>query len=307
MRGHARRHDALAHASTSSREHVVTLADVIGIVALAMLEGSLVALPRAGALAGLARLQSPAWAAALPGAILIGTFAPLWHESLASALVVTAAVTTPLLALIGKVGVARAPGALFIGSALTLSLVAIFSRGTATQLTITLVAALGAMSLGVSLTRLIPASWLILGVVLMSAVDVALIAAGVGQAAAGSMATASAHFHGPEFSHAAVGNDTLDYPDLVLAAILGGAVAGSPLQRRAAVTLALLSSGWGLLLAVVHYVPATPPIALTFGLLAVWQRSSAKRALPGPAAKPCRHTKPRAGLPAWHPALCGCS
>jgi hypothetical protein len=307
MRGHARRRDAPAHASTSSPEHVVTFADVIGVVALAMLEASLVALPRAGALAGLARLQSPAWAAALPGAILIGTFAPLWHESLASALVVTAAVTTPLLALIGKLGVARAPGALFIGSALTLSLAAVLSRGTAGQLTISLVAALGAMSVGVSLTRLIPARWLILGVVLMSAVDVALIAAGIGQAAAGSMATASAHFHGPEFSQAAVGNDTLDYPDLVLAAILGGTVAGSPVQRRAAVTLALLSSASGMLLVVVDYVPATPPIALTFGLLAVWQRSAAKQAQPRPAAKRCRHTMPIAGMPAWHPALCGCS
>jgi hypothetical protein len=255
----------------------MTIADVAGVLALAMLEGSLVALPRAGALARLGRLRSPAWTAVLPAAILIGTFAPLWHESLATALVAAAAITTPLLAILGKFGVARAPRALLIGAAPALLLTAVVSRGTAGQLTISLVTALGAMSVGVALTRLVPPRWLIIGVVLMSTVDVVLLMAGVGQAAAGSMATASAQFHGPQFTHAAVGPDTLDYPDLVLAGVLGGAVAGKPMQRRTAVTLALLAGAWGMLLAVVEIVPATPPIALTFGLLAVWQRPSVLR------------------------------
>jgi len=38
-------------------------------IALLMLNRVLVALPRAGALASLGRLRSPAWAAILPGAI----------------------------------------------------------------------------------------------------------------------------------------------------------------------------------------------------------------------------------------------
>jgi hypothetical protein len=72
-----------------------------------------VALPRAGALARLARLRSPAWAALLLGAILIGTFPPLWQPCTATGLVLAAAVVWP---------------------------------GTAAHLTISLVTALGTMS-----------------------------------------------------------------------------------------------------------------------------------------------------------------
>ena len=55
----------------------MTASKVTGLLALAMFESVLVALPRAGALASLRRLRSPAWAAVLPGAIVVGTFLPL--------------------------------------------------------------------------------------------------------------------------------------------------------------------------------------------------------------------------------------
>jgi hypothetical protein len=255
----------------------MTASKATGLFALAMLESVLVALPRAGALASLHRLRSPAWAAVLPGAIVVGTFLPLWKPSLATVLVVAAAVATPVLAIVAMVGIARTPRALLAACALELLLVAAVSRATAAQLTTTLITALGAMSLGVALTRLMPGRWLLAGVILMSAVDVLLLTIGVGVTAAGSMATASAQFHGPEFTHAAAGPLTIDYPDLVLAGVLGGAVAGQPAQPRAAVTLALLATTWGLLLAIFPLVPATPPIAATFVLLAARHRRHERR------------------------------
>jgi hypothetical protein len=295
----------------------MSVSDVVGLLALAMLQSALVALPRAGALAPLARMRSPAWAAVLPATIVIGTFTPLWHHCLATVLVIAAAVVTPLLAIVAIVAVARTPRALLVtGPALALALAAVISRATAGQLTISLVTGLGCLSLGVALARLIPRKWLIIGVVLMAAVDVLLLASGVGEAAAGSMARASADFHGPQFTQAAVGGDTIDYPDLVLAGVLGGAVAGEPTQRRAAVTLALLAPAWDSLLAVVRLVPATVPIALTLVLLAVWQRAPVSRLRRGSAAS----VKARADgpmrsaciphcscTPAWQPAPCGCT
>ena len=259
----------------------MTASEATGLLALAMLEGVLVALPRAGALASLRRLRSPAWAAMLPGAIVIGTFLPLWNPSLATVLVLAAAVATPVLAMIALVCVSRTPKALLMACVLELLLVAAASPATAGQLTTSLITALGAMSLGVALTRLVPGRWLLAGVILMSAVDVLLLAIGVGVTAAGSMATASAQFHGPEFTHAAAGSLTIDYPDLVLAGVLGGAVAGEPAQPRAAVTLALLATAGGLLLVIFPLVPATPPIAATFVLLGAQRRLRERRRRPG--------------------------
>jgi hypothetical protein len=53
----------------------MTLSGFTGTTMLALLQGALIALPRANALEPLARLRSPAWAAVLPGSIIVGTFA----------------------------------------------------------------------------------------------------------------------------------------------------------------------------------------------------------------------------------------
>jgi hypothetical protein len=250
----------------------VSAARVIGVLALAILEGSLVALPKADALARLSRLRSPAWAAILPGSILVGTFAPLWQSSLAFALVLLATLATPLLAVLAAVGVAHGRRALLLTAALALLAGAAIDSGPVGRLSSSIVTALGCLSVGVALTRLIPRRWLLIGVVLMCFVDVLLLAAGVGQPAAALMAHAAARVREGAFGSASVGLVTVDYPDLVLAAVLGGFVAGHALQRRAALTLTLLAAASGMLLAVVDPIPATVPITLTFVLLTSWAR-----------------------------------
>jgi hypothetical protein len=101
-----------------------------------------------------------------------------------------------------------------------------------------------------------------------AAVDAALLALGPGHSAVGAMADAQGHFHGPTFDGATIGPVSIDYPDLVLAAILGGTAADDQArQRRAAVLLTALAGCYGLLLPVVHMLPATVPIALTYFVL----------------------------------------
>jgi hypothetical protein len=266
--------------------------EVIGVLALATLEGALVVLPTANTLARLTRLRSPAWAAVLPGSILIGTFAPLWRPSLAPALVLLAAVTTPLLAMVAAVEVRRGRWALVLTSALVLGLALVLRGGPVGQLSASAVTGLGCLSAGVALTRLTPRRWLLVGVVLMCVVDVLLLASGAGQPAAGIMADATARFHGQAFDSATVGPVTIDYPDLVLAAVMGGFLAGQPLQGRRALTLALLAAASGMLLPLIHMVPETPPIALTFVFHATRDRApvdaataAIRRRVEGPGAR----------------------
>jgi hypothetical protein len=60
---------------------------------------------------------------------------------------------------------------------------------------------------------------------------------------------------------------TTDYPDLVLAAVLGGIVAGEGHQGRAAVLVTVLVAAYGALLSVTDTVPATVPLAIAFLIL----------------------------------------
>jgi hypothetical protein len=214
-------------------------------------------------------------------------------EALATALVLGAAITTPLLALVALVGVVWRRRAMATGVAVSLAVAATVASGTAGQLALTGVTAFASLSVGVALARLIPRRWLLIGVVVMAAVDVLLLGAGVGRSADGSMAAASASFHGPQFTQASVGTMVVDYPDLVLASVLGGAVAGSALQRRATIAVALLAGSTGMFLTVVPTVPETVPIAVTFGLLAIWRRAPLAR-LPRAALRV------RAELPVCH-------
>jgi hypothetical protein len=240
---------------------------MVAVPAQGALQSLLVALPRQGALAPVARLRSPMWAAVLPISIVIGTFGPICYPWFASALVVLAAATTPLLAAVAMLGVVRIGRAVLVGTMPALALGIVIASGTAQQLSLTVVTALGCLTVGVTLTRLIPPGWLLLGVALMAVVDVLFLTVGIGQASDASMAIANAQFGGPHFDQAAVGCIGIDFPDLMLAGVLGGFVAGMRVQRRAAMTMWGLATAAAMLVPILTWVPATVPTALTFGLL----------------------------------------
>jgi hypothetical protein len=264
----------------------MTLSGYTAVIALATLEGALVALPRADALAPLGSLRSPAWAAILPGSIVAGTFVPLVMPSMALGLVVMAGVMTPLLATIAVLEVVRGPRIALMLMASALALTAALISGWAGQLSATALTALGCLAVGTALARLIPSRWFVLGVLGMCLADVALIASGIGHSAAALMASAMANVHGPVFSQADIGRVSTDYPDLVLAAVLGGFLAGRHRQLVAAVLVTAIGAAYGLLLLpLAHLLPATVPIALTLLLLEGKTANQARTAAPASALR----------------------
>jgi hypothetical protein len=231
-------------------------------IAPALLQGALVALPRGNALRSLRRLRSPAWAATLPGSIVIGTFAPLGLPSAAVGMILLGTLATPPLAAVSALAVVRGPRIAAIALALSVSLLAMFGAGLSATLSATALTALGALAVGAALARLIPGRWMLAGFTCMCVVDVALLVTGIGQPAGVAISRAATHVHGPLFGHAQLGRVALDYPDLVLPAILGCFLAGRRGQRWAAALVTVLAAG-GLVLAPPHTVwPATVPVAI---------------------------------------------
>ena len=246
----------------------MTLSGYTAVIALATLEGGLVALPRADALAPLKTLRSPAWAALLPGSILAGTFLPLAMPSMAFGLVVLAGVLTPALVAVAILHVVRGPRTALVAVAATLGVTAALLSGWAGQISATALTALGCLALGTALARLIPIRWFVLGVIGMCLADVTLLASGIGHSAAMLMASATADVHGPVFTQADIGRVSTDYPDLVLAAVLGGFLAGRHRQLLAALLVTSIGAAYGLLLLPLDsLLPATVPIGLTLLLL----------------------------------------
>ncbi len=252
------------------------LASLSGVVAL---QAALVGLPKPEALARLERLRSRAWAAALPGMIIAGTLVVLLLPSTASKLIALAGVMAVPLTLVAVGAVARERRLLLVIAALALALS--FAGGAVGEVSASVVTTLGCLTLGVGLARLTPERWLPIGVFAMCATDVGLFAVGAGQSVAGLMAQVGAEVHGPVFDQVRIGTMTVDYPDLVLAAALGGLAARSGVQGRAVVIMTVLATASGMVVLVVHLLPATVSIAMCY-LLLRWGR--VPRAVRRPAA-----------------------
>jgi hypothetical protein len=262
----------------------MTTADVGAAIAPSLLQGALVALPRRDALGSLQRLRSPAWAAVLPGAIVIGTFGPLGAHSFAFGMILLAALATPPLAAVAVLGVVRGPRTAILALALVAGAGAIFAGGVSAQLSAAVLTALGALALGAALARLIPSSWVLAGFAGMCALDIALLAAGVGQPAAAVLGRAAGQIPGPVLDQAQLGPTALGYPDLVLAAALGGFVAGQRGQHWAAVLVTVLAAT-SLVLAPANTVwPATVPVAATVVALRAARLPRRIKRVPAPAA-----------------------
>jgi hypothetical protein len=262
---------------------------VTGVPA-SVLEGALVLLPRARSFPALTRLRAPAWAALLPVSIIAGTFGLLIAPGLASPTVLAAAVTTPVLALVAVLLVVRAR--LFVlALALGSGALAVWATGLGGHVGTGVITALACLTLGAALQRLIPARWLVVGVVAMSLVDIALLVAGPGYHETALLAAAQTNFHGPRFTGARIGGTTIGYPDLLLAALMGASLAGQRAQAWAAALLVVLAVAYDSMLTPGLLLPATVPIALTLVVVAVARhrrrRPQGSEALPAPSTPPC--------------------
>lgn len=245
----------------------MSLSGYAAVIALALLEGALVALPRADALEALGNLRSPAWAALLPGSIVIGTYAPLVTRSAALVLVGLAAIMTPVLATVAVLGVVRGSRAAGVVIGLAVTVAAALISGWAGQLSASVLTALGCLALGTALARLIPRPWVVVGMIGTCLADIALLASGAGHTAGMLIGDAMTSLHGPVFNQAGIGPVSVDYPDLIMAAVLGGFLAGRPQQMLAAGLLTTFGAAYGMLLPAAGFLPATVPIVLTLLLL----------------------------------------
>jgi hypothetical protein len=245
-------------------------------IPMALLQGSLVLMPRAAPFARLRRLRSPRWAVLLPGSIIFGTFGMLLVPSMAFGVVFLAAVTTPVLALMALLFVVRVRR-LVLPIAVASGTLAALASGAGGRDGTSVITALACLTVGTALHRLIPGRWLLIGVLAMSTADVTLLGAGVGYHQTALLAAAMNSFPGPRFSGARIGAIALGYPDLVLAALLGASVAGTRYQARAATLLAALAIGLDSLLTPGVLLPATVPIALVL-IIVSWRRRADHRA-----------------------------
>lgn len=242
---------------------------VLACAGLAVINGALVALPAPVALRRLERLRSPAWALVFPGILIAGTLGVLALPNMATGLVLLAGLATPPLAGIAMVAVVHGRHRALLVVPFVLVLAATLT-GWPGQLAASLVTALGCLTLGASLVQLTPAPWLTLGVLGMCAVDVLLLVAGIGQPADALLSKAGGAL--PAFHYARLGPICEDYPDLVLAAVVGGILARRAVQRRAAVLVATLAGAYAALLTIADPLPATVPLTLALLLLELGPR-----------------------------------
>ena len=235
---------------------------VSAYIVLATIEGALVVLPSRRALGRLTRLRSPAWAAAGPAALIVGTFGVLALPPFAIGLAVLAMIATPVLSAIAVVAVVHGRRRALLLVPLMLGLAAVAGRGWTGDLAASLLTALGCLTLGAAVVRLTPTRWLLVGVLTMAAVDILLLATHVGQPAAELLKGALESSPLPVFHRAHLGPMSKDYPDLVLAAVVGSIFAGRGIQHRAAAAVTILAAAFGLLFAVADMLPATVPLAV---------------------------------------------
>jgi hypothetical protein len=263
---------------------------------LAAIQGMLVLLPRPGGLARWGRLRSPAWALVLPCSLMVGTFGVLAVPHGATGLAVLAAVATPVLVVLAATGVVRGPRWVWL-VALPILGAGVVLHSWSAPLATTALTALGCLTLGAALVRLTPLPWLVAGVAAMCIVDVVLLAIGVGAPAAHQLEVALSHSPLPEFHRAQLGSMNRDYPDLVLAAVLGAVLAGNARQSTAALLVAVLAAANGLFFLVADILPATVPLGIAAATVFVLERrrgtsrrpdskGQRPRALPRSAGRP---------------------
>src|SRR3954454_1061101 len=191
---------------------MVNVSNAAEYVALATIQGAIVALPHPAALERLGRLRSPAWALVAPGSILVGTFGILALPLVARGLAVLAQMATPVLAAIAVLAVVHGRQRRLLLVPVALGAIAAGAWGWPGELAASLLTALGCLTLGAALVRLTPARWLYLGVLGMAAVDVLLLAVGVGQPADALLRDALASTIQPTLAHAELGSSPWTIP-----------------------------------------------------------------------------------------------
>jgi hypothetical protein len=256
---------------------------------LVVVQASLIALPRAGAVAlpALRGLRSRWWAL-IPLASIVAVVIAVQPGTVAgNRLAWLALVTTPPLAAIAlgwAVHGARAWLAVLVAPLFALAWAA--GNTIAGELATLALTALGCVTLGTLLAAVAPPRWLRWGIVAMAVVDAALVLSENLQPAAHVLDVATTVGGLPQFQRAFVHGSTMGYGDFFAAAALGAVLARQARpQGRIAIAAAAIGLAFGLLFWTLDTLPATVPIALALGVDA-WLHRSYRRpeAVPAPSA-----------------------
>jgi hypothetical protein len=247
----------------------------ISIAVLSLVQGAVVAVPRAWQPERLARLRGRRWALIPPVSVL--AFVLIAREAeraSADGLTYLALVAVPALAALALGWLAwyadppRPKRALLV---VPLFALAWADRGgVAGEAAALGLSALSCAALGALLAAVTPTRWLAAGIVAMAAADTALVVADLLQRPNNALNAAHPAAGLPRLQTAVFGSAVMGYGDLFVAGVLGGLLAtamGRRWQLRGAALTALLALGFDLLFFFVDELPATAPVALTLLVL----------------------------------------
>lgn len=270
---------------------------------LSLVQGILVASPRAPAMPQLARLRDRRWAAIPPLSVIVFVaVAGVAEHASAQGLTYLALCAVPPLAALALGWLT--PAARPLHALLVLPLFALAwgdSGGLAGDGAALVLSALSCVTLGMLLALVTPPRWLAGGIVAMAAVDAALVVSDLLQRPNEALNAAQPAAGLPRLQSAAFGSALMGYGDLFVAGALGGLLAltvGRSCQLRAGLLTALLAIGFDLLFFFVDELPATVPVALTLILLVAVRRRRSSSWTPARArAAPEERRRPAGSSP----------
>jgi hypothetical protein len=247
----------------------------ISIAALSLVQGAVVAVPRAWGPGRLARLRGRRWALIPPVSVLAFVLiARAAERASADALTYVALIAVPALAALALGWLAwyaeepRRRRALLV---VPLFALAWADRGGAAGEAAALgLSALSCAALGALLAAVTPPRWLGAGIVAMATADTALVVANLLQKPNSALNAAHPAAGLPRLQTAVFGSAAMGYGDLFVAGVLGGLLAsamGRRRQLRGAALTVLLALAFDLLFFFVDELPATVPVALTLLVL----------------------------------------
>jgi hypothetical protein len=247
----------------------------ISIAVLSLVQGAVVAVPRAWEPEPLVRLRARRWALIPPVSVL--AFVLIAREAeraSADGLTYLALVAVPALAALALgwlqwyADPPRPRRALLV---LPLFALAWADRGgVAGEAAALTLSALSCAALGALLAAVTPARWLAGGIVAMAVADAALVVSDLLQRPNNALNAAHPAAGLPRLQTAVFGSAVMGYGDLFVAGVLGGLLVsamGRRWQLRGAALTALLALAFDLLFFFVDELPATVPVALTLLVL----------------------------------------
>jgi hypothetical protein len=273
----------------------------LSIACLSVFQGVLVALPVRVSWRPLRRLRAGGWAAVLPVSIVaFVAIARAAETASAQGLTYLALVAVPPLAALALGALshgARPRRALWAGALFALAWAD--RGGFAGNAAATLLSGLSCVALGSLLGAITPPRWLAAGIVAMALADTALVVSDLLQAPNDALNAARPAAGLPRLQSATYGSALMGYGDLFVAAVFGGMLAAEGRNQLSAAALtAGLALAFDLLFFWVNELPATVPVALALGVLALRRRFAAD-----PAAAPAARlrARPRGARPAADP------